>query len=69
MTFSPEYVAHAARDGEKECAVCTAVAKRDNRLVPLQILNTKTQTWHGGGEYGVTDCGKGATREWWMWPL
>ena len=54
---------------QKDCAICDAIAKRDKVLVPLRIFNIKTQTWHGGGEWGVTDCGKDATRDWWEWPL
>lgn len=32
------------------------------------ILNSRTGKYHSGGEYGMTDCGKDATTDEWLWP-
>jgi hypothetical protein len=33
------------------------------------ILNTRTGKYHSGGAWGVTDCGRNATNDEWVWPL
>lgn len=33
------------------------------------ILNRESLVWHWGLDYGVTSCGKDATRGHWWWPL
>jgi hypothetical protein len=32
------------------------------------IMNLRSGKYHSGGEYGVTDCGKDATGDAWVWP-
>ena len=54
---------------KKACKVCGTFSARlyGSKGDPFLILNTKTGTWHSGGDWGVTDCGKDATRDHWRW--
>ena len=62
------------RDGSdpRVCASCRRAWTRvygDPSDQSFPLLNARTGKYHSGGEWGVTDCGKDATREHWMWPL
>lgn len=53
-------------DDDRVCGNCRR-AYRDALWFP--IFNSETGVYHSGGEYGITDCGRDATGDRYLWPL
>lgn len=54
-------------EAARDCLICLRKCNNDQTALP--IFNKRTRTWHAENEYGVTQCGKDATRDHWLWPL
>lgn len=67
MTYSPPTDQHAPN----VCGTCrrhwgsVLLSPPDAYFV---IFNSRTNKYHSGGEYGMTDCGRDATGDEWLWP-
>jgi hypothetical protein len=51
------------------CKRCLSVTGSWSGAKWWPIQNSRTNIYHSGGEYGVTDCGVDATKLHYLWPL
>lgn len=56
-------------DDSRICGACLRGYGSWEPVTIFSVLNTRTGKYHASRGYGVTDCGRDATGEEYLWPI